>query len=351
MKPIRIIILGCFAWTTFQSHADSSSVQWGGFVDSYYAFDFSNPGDLDRQYTTQPARHNEFNINLAYIDVVANREKMRGRLALQAGTSVQSNYSGEPGRGSVSGPLLSRHLQEAYAGYKINKKTVVDAGIFFSHIGMESFISRDNPIYTRSLVGDYSPYYFSGARVTSDLSPEWTVMGSVLNGWQNISETNGSKAFGGKIDYKPSGRWNWTYANFIGNENGFRHFHEFVVKFIPSSNWYFMSQFDLGWQDRGNTVRRWGGFSIISRYALSSTLALAHRVESYRDPHSVIVNTVSGRPFEVWGMSLGLDSQLTENLVWRSELRGFSGSQPVFQGKRGISAQNGMWVTSLSATF
>ena len=41
-------------------------ITFGGFVDGYDAFDFNRPATFDRSFTTQPARHNEFNVNLAY---------------------------------------------------------------------------------------------------------------------------------------------------------------------------------------------------------------------------------------------------------------------------------------------
>src|SRR5512145_2687701 len=70
-------------------------VAFGGFVDTYYAYDIGRPPTLDRSFTdgatfaTQPARHNEFNVNLAYVEAILSGGRLRGRLALQAGTSVQ----------------------------------------------------------------------------------------------------------------------------------------------------------------------------------------------------------------------------------------------------------------------
>ena len=92
----------------------SLHVTFGGFVDTYYAYDFGTPPTLDRSFaggatfTTQPARHNEFNVNLAYVEALVSAPRIRGRLALQAGTSVQSNYGAEPAVGVISGPSLSR---------------------------------------------------------------------------------------------------------------------------------------------------------------------------------------------------------------------------------------------------
>ena len=72
------------------------SLSVGGFVDAYYAWDVLRPPNLDRSFTTQPARHNEFNINLAFVEMKLAGPHTRGRVALQAGTSVQSNYAAEP---------------------------------------------------------------------------------------------------------------------------------------------------------------------------------------------------------------------------------------------------------------
>src|SRR5262245_34800336 len=197
---------------------EGSSVTFGGFVDGYCAYDFNRPAEFDRAFTTQPARHNEFNINLAFIDAKFTSERARGRVALQVGTSVQSNYAGEPGIGTISGGNLSRHIQEAVAGVKLREGWWLDGGIYFSHLGFESFISRDNRTYTRSLASDYSPYYQTGVKVSGQFSPEWSAQVHVMNGWQIISENNSNKSVGLQLAYKPSSSFSVTYNNFIGNE-------------------------------------------------------------------------------------------------------------------------------------
>ena len=87
--------------------------------------------------------------------------RVYGRLALQVGTSVQSNYAAEPTVGTVSGPSLSRFIQEAYAGYRLTPSLWVDGGVFYSHMGMESWASKDNLTYTRSLVARHSIFVVS----------------------------------------------------------------------------------------------------------------------------------------------------------------------------------------------
>ena len=79
----------------------------------------------------------------ALVAVQLSSAHTRGRLALQAGTSVQSNYAGEPRSGGISGPELTRHIQEAVVGVRAKSHLWIDAGIYLSHIGQESWISRD----------------------------------------------------------------------------------------------------------------------------------------------------------------------------------------------------------------
>jgi len=50
-------VAGCQAQA---AAADTTPVRtYGGFVDTYYAWDFDRPPKFDRAYTTQPARHAE----------------------------------------------------------------------------------------------------------------------------------------------------------------------------------------------------------------------------------------------------------------------------------------------------
>ncbi len=147
--------------------ADSGpKVTLGAFIDAYYAWDRDRPANFDRAYTTQPARHAEFNVNLAFVEATVAGPRYRGRLAPQWGTSVQANYAGEPRLGGISGPSVSQFLQEATVGYQVAPTLWVDGGIFFAHTGMEGWISRDNLTYSRSLIADFSPFYETGVKVT-----------------------------------------------------------------------------------------------------------------------------------------------------------------------------------------
>ena len=45
----------------------------GAFADGSFACEFNRPANFDRAFTTQPACHNEFNVNLGAMDGLAQR--------------------------------------------------------------------------------------------------------------------------------------------------------------------------------------------------------------------------------------------------------------------------------------
>ncbi|MBY0386432.1 porin [bacterium] len=275
-----------FIWIGLMSFSNASygaekKITYGGFVDLQYAFDFNAPANGDRVFTTQPARHNEFNVNLAFLELQYQTEKIRSRLSLQAGTSVQANYSAEPTNGTVSGDELSRHIQEARIGYQLFEKTWIDAGVFFSHVGAEGWISKDNLTLSRSLVADYSPYYLSGLRVSHNVNDSLNLLFLVTNGWQNISENNSDKTIGTGVEYLFNSL-SVAYNTLIGNEvspnlNGlprssrFRHFHDLLIKSRGLEDWEWVAQYDFGFQKSENrqSTHSWQGAVLMSRYKLN----------------------------------------------------------------------------------
>ena len=292
--------------------------------------------------------------------------RVRGRLALQAGTSVQSNYSVEPSEGTVSGPSLAQLLQEAVVGYRIADALWVDAGIFFSNMGMESWISRDNPTYSRSLTADYSPYYSTGAKLTWAATPELTARVDLVNGWQNISEGNDGKGAGIRLDFAPAGSATLSYYNFFSEEAGtrLRTFNGVGAK-VTSGPWTLLGQLDVGTQRRARDVggtSSWLNTAGIVRYQVTSAIGLSGRVELADDEDGVVLGTgtreesglpVPNAPFHAVGASLGIDVQPQARVLWRTEARGWRNRDPIFPGGRdgAPTRDGGFAVTSLALTF
>jgi hypothetical protein len=316
--------------------------------------------NFDRPFTTQAVRHNEFNVNLGWVEIRASGSRLRGRLALQAGTSVQSNYAGEPAIGTVSGPNLSRFIQEAVAGYQITPTLWVDGGIFLSHIGMENWTSRDNPTYTRSLSFDFTPAYESGVKLTWQATPKLSALVTVVNGWQNISENNQDKAVGARLDYAQSSSTTFSYYNFVGNEvssSRLRVFNGVGFKSGLTSAFTLQGNVDYGTQQRlANGSSSWWSAGLIGKLQVEPVVGVSGRVERYQDSDQVIVVTGTPGGFKATMASLGLDASPLRNtrVLWRSELRETWAGDPIFPDRSastGVSKSNTLLVTSLAITF
>ncbi len=336
------------------------AVSFGGFIDAYYAYHFNLRRPGDAPIITQPVRHNEFNINLAFVEAKLSGDRVRGRLALQVGTSVQANYAGEPTNGAHSGPVLARQIQEAVAGYRVGGNLWIDGGIFLSHIGAEGWISRDNWAYTRSLIADYSPYYESGVKGTWSPSGKFTGTLTLLNGWQNISETNADKAVGIRLDYTASPKLVLSYSNFLGNEapeggpSRLRFFHDFIVKLTATDKFGILVSFDVGTQGDavGDNDASWYGFFVMARMQASTRVALAGRFERYSDPDGVFLSSLAEPGLELNGFSVNLDVTPAPRFLWRTELRSLMAVEDAFVNYDGSSTKTGAFlVSSFALTF
>ena len=367
MRAALRIGLGALALVPLEARGQSTAdttikVTFGGFIDSYYAYDVDRPKTLDRSFfsglpfTTQPARHNEFNVNLAYVEANVTGNRLHGRLSLQVGTSVQANYAAEPTLGVVSGPSLSRLIQEGYAGYQVAPTFWIDAGVFYSNAGAETWASKDNPTYTRSLVADYSPYYSSGVRGIWQATPKLAIRLDVVNGWQNISETNTDKGVGLRLDYAPSAPLAIAYYNFFNTETGnrVRVFNGVDAKF-SSTRATLLGELDYGTLGSGSTTAgtaTWWGFTAVAKQQVASQMWVVGRVERYSDPEQVNINTGMPLPFVGNGASIGVDVAPQSRVLWRTEARGFFTEHAIFPNDgKGPRNNDGFVVTSLSLAF
>jgi hypothetical protein len=244
----------------------------------------------------------------------------------------------------------------------------VDGGVYLSYIGWESWISRDNPTYTRSLVADYTPYYLSGVHLTwqphfggpgrhraQQPSAPLTIQVHVMNGWQNISENNAGKSVGARVDWQVTPALTLVYANFIGNEQPrgtpatTRVFNQLMGRVTLTPGLSVQAQADVA-ADGG---RDWYGLVLVGRKEWSPTLAVAARLERYSDPDQAIVVTGTAAGLVVNGVSIGVDVGRLGGPLWRTEVRGLHSTADLFPsaGVANASKSNVVVVTSLALTL
>lgn len=328
----------------------------GVFVDTYYASSLYTPVSRDRQYLTQVARDREFNINLAHLDATVEDKRLRGRLALQFGTSVNANYQNESTTERYSNQLSVRNLQEAYVGYKLFDKFWLDAGVFFGHIGVESWISHSNWNYTRALNLDNVPYYATGVRMSYEVTPALNLQLHILNGWQVITPTNRDKSLGTQVSYEFNSAFKLIHNAFAGNvapddtTTQYRFYSNLILQYSPWQFLQFAMSADVGAQKNGtnNAYRQWYTGALYARWLISPHFATALRLEYFIDPNQVMVATSTENGFQTGGLTTSFDYLPEEAYRLRLEYRNFFSRDSVYRFSDGTRAQEHIFTAAAS---
>ncbi len=300
------------------------------YLEPYFAYDLNDPASHNIPYLYNYSRHNEFNLNLALIEADYQGEHMRTTIGLQTGTYPMMNYSAEPS--------LFQHIYQAFGGVQIAPDLWFDAGIFSSHIGIESALGKEEWTLTRSLCAENSPYFETGARMAYDPEGPWSFGLYVLNGWQNIADLNSNKALGTQIQFTFDSAVTLNSSTFYGNEKPdnakqWRFFHDFYVLWTISPTIGISGTFDIGWQQsapHSASSDRWYTFALIGHYQFADHWAIGLRGEEYNDPAGVIVPTGTPNGYQTFGYSGNIDYIVSEHATLRFEAKHYSSRDDIF---------------------
>jgi len=178
------------------------------YLDAYYNYNFANPTDNTQTISSTIGRHNEFTLNLASVGLETNYKNIIGRVWLQYGQmgSIVNDLDGSVNRGRNTSINNLKYIREAAAGYHFDvwHGINVEMGIFMSYIGLESYVTQENWSYQRSMLCDFTPFYFSGARVQMHPSKNLKTEIWLLNGWQSYNSFSNSPGLGSSTYYRPS---------------------------------------------------------------------------------------------------------------------------------------------------
>lgn len=335
MKRISIII--ALAVLSFRSYAqEASKIKVTGYLETYYGYDFNKPEDNNRPaFVYSHNRHNEVNLNLGFIKGNYDDGSVRANIAVMAGTYTNANLAAEPG--------VLKNIFEANAGVKLSKSSNIwiDAGIFASHIGFESAISKDCWVLTRNIVSDNTPYYESGAKLSYiSTDGKFAITGLYLNGWQRIArQTGNSRPAGGlQLTLKPSDKITLNYSNYLGTEGADavrvrRFYHNLYGVFQLSNNFGLIAGLDYGTQQQSKASN--DHYEVISpvfiaRYKVTDKWALAGRLERYQDKNGMIIPTGTPHGFNTTGYSLNVDYSPISNAIIRLEGKVLNSKDKIF---------------------
>jgi hypothetical protein len=328
-----------------------------GYLETYYVYDFNKPTSNNRpNFIYSHNRHNEVNLNLGFLKANYSGEMLRGNLALMAGTYTNANLAAESG--------VLKNIFEANIGVKISKTQNIwfDAGIFPSHIGSESAISKDCWVLTRNIVSENTPYYEAGAKLSyATANNKFTATLLYLNGWQKIMRQDGnSKPAGGlQLTYKPNSSLTFNYSNYYGTEgvdevSVHRFYHNFYAIAQLTDVLGLTAGFDYGTQQKlSGQSDKSEIFApvLIAQYKFQPKWAVAGRVEFYKDSDGIIINTGTPNGFSTTGYSINIDYAPVSNATFRIEGKTYDSKDQIFIRNNNAVNYNTSLTASLALSF
>jgi len=296
-----------------------------GYLDAYYTYD-SDKDKVVRQFSSISPERDQFKINTAQISVKYNSDYARAVVTFHAGDLAQYNW-----------PSEQRIIQEANLGFRPVDHLWIDMGYFFTHMGTESALPKNNFFNTLALISYFEPFYQSGIKVTYDVSEKFYAQIHLLNGYNVFSDNNKNKSFGMQLGYKVNDDMNLTYNNIIGNEmpssvpGKTRFANNFVFSFSPSDKIDFLAGVDICSQQNSKlkspdeTAILYGGL-ISARYKVLPVFNISGRLEYYNDADAILSNVIADTDgnltgLKAFGVTLGTEYRPIDKMYVRLESR------------------------------
>lgn len=354
----KLLILATALTTASVTYAQNeSTIKVSGYLETYYGYDFNKPTDNNRPgFVYSHNRHNEVNLNLGFIKGSYESSNIRANLALMAGTYTNANLTAETG--------VLKNIFEANAGIRLSNSSNLwlDAGIFSSHIGFESAVSKDCWVLTRNISSENTPYYEAGAKLTYGTEDgKLTASLLYLNGWQRITRQSGNSqpAGGLQLTWKPVQGITLNYSNYLGTEGADsirvkRFYHNVYGIFQITEKLGLIAGLDYGTQeqakgsDNNNEVL---SPVMIAQYKFSSKIAIAGRVEYYQDKNGIFIATQTPNGFKTTGYSLNLDYAPISNAVLRLEGKLYNSKDEIFAKEQKMENTNGTITAGIAVSF
>jgi len=373
-------------------------------LDVNYTYSFNNPIDNTVVGSTALARHNEIEVSSANIGGDFNYKGARARIVTQFGTRStvvpRNDYSVYKGQYDLA--TVYRYLSEAYAGYHINKwyGINVDAGMFMSYVGLNSYYQCENWEYQASFTSDNTPWFFNGLRVQIHPTKNLKIEPWLINGWQSYGKFNSMPGFGGNITWCPNSNIKMLTNNYYGtdaagipNRKRFHSDNSLLVRYFnrPQSKGISRMAFsltgDFGFEKGGGVTgfngdsltpeqnflsamfynRIWfaknkfawtiggGVMSNPGRYLVLYPTGQASPLPNPNNPTQTAgafpFSANPGDQFKGWDCSTNIDWMPNQSITFRVEYVYRHSSVPYFAGRGGVTSPTGYATTPLPADW
>lgn len=365
-------------------------------VDVNYTYSFNNPNDNTVVGSTALARNNEVQLSALHFGGDLEYKGARARFMTQFGTRStvvpRNDYS--PYKGQYQLANIYRYISEAYAGYHINRLhgINVDAGLFMSYIGLNSFYQAENWEYQASFTSDNTPWFFNGLRVQVYPSKHLKVEAWVINGWQSYGRFNSMPGLGGNITWIPNDKLKLLTNDYYGTDAAgikerkrfhsdnslLYNYHErknskgisrmafsltadfgfekgggvnglnngdsiagpaqyFASAMFYNRIWFFKNKF--AWTIGGGVMTNPGRYLVLYPTGQASPLPDPNNPTQTEGAFPFSANP--GDAFKGWDCSTNIDFMPNQSITFRVEFVYRASSVPYFAGKGGVTSQTG----------
>lgn len=304
-----------------ESHSEPK-LEIGAYLSSYYAFYSEDNSNPYVKHATMAARNNQFGLNMVMISLGYRSKKVRSNVTLHYGDIAESTW-----------PSKFNMIQEANAGVELFKNLWFDAGVFRSHIGLESTQPRENITSSMTLANVYEPYFFSGAKLTYLINQKISVQLNSFNSFNSITETNKNKLIGSSIVFAPNQYLSMSYNFITGDDTPDtirlkhqRYYHNFYLTY-QKRKISVGAEFNYGIQEYSKRINP---TTISTAYMNSSLVLFKHqslkkvafygRGEWFSDEDEILsIGTNMGK--YTWGATLGIEYKPVKNMALSLEAR------------------------------
>ncbi|HUX46137.1 MAG TPA: porin [Terracidiphilus sp.] len=308
-------------------------MELSGLIDGYYSYNANRPTDAANGQTNDLYNFNDktdqFSLSEARLTLNHDPDPVGARVDVVFGrVNTLMNGGGE-----------GDYLEQAYMSLKPPKAKglELDFGKFVTSAGAEVIESKDDWNYSRGILFAWAiPYFHFGLRTSMPVSKSETIGVQVVNGWNNVTKTNGGVTVGLTSAFaKP--KYSWLVSYYGGPENpntqkGYRNLIDTVLLLTPTSKFSAYLNYDYG-QNRDameaqedTNLNHWQGIAVAAHEQVTGTSALSGRFEFFHDMNGFSTGTAQ----ELKEFTGTYEYKWAEGLLTRLEYRRDWSDQPFF---------------------
>jgi hypothetical protein len=365
MMPIYSSLAMIAALRGGMTPQSSESVKITGFAEGYVGWSSPNTATgltrVGRQFDT---RNKQVRLSAVQANIVytAPDGKFGATISPWFGDNADILFLGER-----SDSKIAKHLAQAYVTFT-GKNVTIDAGKFYSWIGYESPESMQDDLYSRGFLYTLAqPVYHLGARLSTQINPQWGASLYGTSGWNQVQRSGGGITAGAQLRYSPTSQTSATLGFITGREGDDQPNHaggfggigfgspgtaqtdlaDFILTHQATPKLKLALNADYTSAHGGGNSGTWSGVAAFARYQQDAHWGFGARLESVRDDGGLRI----GQPATLGSLALGVDYAVDTHVLLRGELRHDWASASLFNSLGGPRRNQTTFTLSAGVKF